>query len=69
MLDAVVHRLIGVNRRPFEIVSQSSEERLTIQSKGGGKRESQTSCTSQSLSRTSGGLLRVAKDQERPGKR
>src|SRR5262245_44466792 len=69
MLDAVGHRFISENRGPFWISPQSSEKRLTVQGKGGGKRQSHTSCTSQGLSRDSSGLLRVAQDQERPGKR
>src|SRR5262249_55797596 len=46
-----------------------SEKRLPVQGKGGRKRESHRSCTSEGLSRYSSALLWVAKDQERPGKR
>ena len=69
MLDAVGYRFISVSCGPLWISPQSSEKRLTIQGKGGRKRKSHTSCTSHGLSRYSSGLLRIAKDQERPGKR
>jgi hypothetical protein len=65
MLDAVSHCFISVSCGPLWISPQSSEKRLTIQGKGGRKRESHTSCTSQGLSRYSSGSLRVAKDPER----
>src|SRR5262249_725108 len=69
MLDAVGHRFIPVNSGPFWVSPQRSEKRLAVQGKGGGKRKSHTSCTSQGVSRNSSGSLRVAQDQERPGKR
>src|SRR5262245_66666317 len=69
MLDAVRHRFIGVSCGPLWISPQSSEKRLTIQRKGGRKREPHGSCTSQSLSGYNSGSLRVAEDPERPGNR